>query len=151
VAAVVTPEQSSSTPAGPPAERAARTYDGQGLTAAGVAVVVLAVSLVGMLVDAFTGGGIGWLFGGCFVASSGYAASQVRRRDLAWAVIDPPLVFALLVVVYAVATKTGDLLTKVVAGLNGLLDYGPMLWLGTGLAAAVVAYRVWSFRRAQRP
>ena len=151
MATVVTPGQSAGTPPGPAPERGPRTYESQGLTAAGVAVVVLTVSLVGLLVDAFTGGGIGWLFGGCFIAVSGYAAAQVRRRDLAWAVIDPPLVFALLVVLYDVVTKTGDLLTKAVSGLNGLLDYGPMLWIGTGLAAVIVAYRAWSFRRARRP
>jgi len=130
----------------------ARTYDGgHGLTAPGVAVVVLAVSLVAMLVDAFTGGGIGWLFGGCFVAASAYAAAQVRQSDLIWAVIDPPLVFALLIGAYTVATKPGGYLTKSVDVLNSLLDYGPMLWLGTGVAAAIVGYRYWTVRRARRP
>ena len=144
--AVATPDQQYGPPAGP-----GRTYEGQGLTATGVAVVVLALSLVGLLVDAFTGGGIGWLFGACFVASSAYAAAQVRQRDLVWAVIDPPLVFALLVMLYALATKAGDLLNKAVSGLNNLLDYGPMLWVGTGLAAAIAGYRFWTFRRGPRP
>jgi hypothetical protein len=118
-----------------------------GLTAAGVLVVLFAASLVGMLLDVFTGGGLGWIFGVFFIAASGYVASQVRRADLAWAVIGPPVVFAVLVVGRSLVTDTGGLLTKIVDGLNGLLDYGPMLWIGTGLAAVLVAVRVWRYRR----
>jgi hypothetical protein len=114
-----------------------------GLTAPGVFVVVGAVSLVAIIVDAFTGGGIGWLFGGFFVAVSGYAALQVRRSDLLWAVIAPPLVFAVLVCGHAAWTTTGDLLTRLVAMGSALFDLGPMLWIGTGLAAVVAAWRYW--------
>jgi hypothetical protein len=117
-----------------------------GLTIAGVAVVLFAVSLVGMLVNVFTGSGIGWLFGGAFVAACCYAAAQVRRSDLIWAVVVPPLVFAVLVVPHEVFTAAGGTLSKVVAGMNGLLDYGPMLWLGTAAAAAIVAWRHWGVR-----
>jgi hypothetical protein len=126
-----------------PAGRAAASNRSPGLTAAGVVVVVGAVSLVAMLLDTFTGGGVGWLFGGLFALVSGYAAVQVRRQDLLWAVIVPPLVFAVLVGAHAAYTAPGDLLTKSVAVLNSLLDYGPMLWIGTGLAAAIVAWRRW--------
>jgi hypothetical protein len=108
-----------------------------------VFVVVGAVSLVAMVVDTFTGGGIGWLFGGLFVAVSGYAAMQVRRSDLLWAVIAPPLVFAVLVCGHAFWTTTGDLLPRLVAPVSALFDLGPMLWLGTGLAGAVAAWRHW--------
>ena len=61
------------------------------------------------------------------------------------------VVFALLVVPHGAATATGGLLSKIVAGLNDLLDYGPMLWVGTGAALAIVAVRVWRGRRAPRP
>jgi hypothetical protein len=114
-----------------------------GLTAPGVFVVVGAVSLVAMVVDTFTGGGVGWLFGGLFAAVSCYAALQVRRSDLVWALIAPPLVFAVLVCGHAFWTTTGDLLPRVVALGNALFDLGPMLWLGTGLAAVVVGWRYW--------
>jgi hypothetical protein len=119
------------------------TLGSPGLTAPGVVVVVSAVSLVAMLVDTFTGGGVGWLFGGFFILVSGYAALQVRRQDLVWAVIVPPLVFAVLVCSHAAYTAPGDALSKFVAMMNGLLDYGPMLWIGTGLAGAIVAWRRW--------
>ncbi len=125
------------------ARPAAATTGSPGLTAPGVVVVVGAVSLVAMLVDTFTGGGVGWLFGALFVLVSGYAALQVRRQDLVWAVIVPPLVFALLVCGHAAYTTGGDTVTKVVAMMNSLLDYGPMLWIGTGLAAAIAAWRRW--------
>jgi cytochrome c oxidase subunit IV len=127
-----------------------RTSSSPGLTAPGVLVVIGAVSLVAMLVDTFTGGGIGWLFGALFILVSAYAALQVRREDLVWAVILPPLVFAVLVCSHAAYTAPGDALSKFVAMMNGLLDYGPMLWIGTGLAGAIAAWRRWggSVRRS---
>ena len=106
-------------------------------------VVVGAVSLVAMVVDTFIGGGVGWLFGGFFVAVSGYAALQVRRTDLVWALIAPPLVFAVLVCGHAFFTTTGDMLSRLAILGNALFDYGPMLWTGAGLAAAIVAWRRW--------
>jgi cytochrome c oxidase subunit IV len=123
-----------------------RTSSSPGLTVPGVVVVIGAVSLVAMLVDTFTGGGVGWLFGALFVLVSAYAALQVRRQDLVWAVILPPLVFAVLVCSHAAFTAPGDALSKLVAMMNGLLDYGPMLWIGTGLAGAIVAWRRWGGR-----
>jgi hypothetical protein len=132
-----------SPPASPPKPRSS-----SGLTAAGVVVVLLAVSLVGLLLDVFTGAGIGWVFGGFFVAACAYVASQVRRGELIWAVIAPPLVFAVLVGVHAMVTAAGGLLGKVAQAMNSLLDYGPMLWVGTAVAAAIVGYRAWQGRRA---
>jgi hypothetical protein len=142
------PGQAAARPAAPRSASTARpaAQGSAGLTATGVAVVIFAVSLVGMLVDVFTGGGIGWLFGGFFVASCCYGAAQVRRSDLVWAVVVPPLVFAALVVPHAVFTATGGALSQVVAGMNGLLDLGPVLWVGTGAAAAIAAWRRWGSR-----
>ena len=60
-----------------------------------MAVVVLAASLVGMLVDRFTVDS-GVVFGVAYVVSCGYAALQVRRRDLLAAVVIPPLMFFVL-------------------------------------------------------
>jgi hypothetical protein len=116
-----------------------------------VAVVVISTSLVGLLLDRFTGAGLGWLFGAFFVAGSVYAALQVRPADLPWGAIVPPLAFALLVVPHGFLTTSGSFLTKLVDGLNDLLDYGPMLWLGTGLAVAIVVVRAWRGRSARRP
>jgi len=110
-------------------------------------VIVFAASLFGLLIDVFTGNGLGWIFGVVFIAASCYAAFQVRRADVAAAIITPPLVFALLVMIDQLLTSPGPLLTKVVAGMNGLLDDGPMLWIGAGLAVVIVVYRVWQERR----
>jgi hypothetical protein len=119
-----------------------------GLTAAGVVVIVFAGSLVGMLLDVFTGGGVGWLFGVFFIVSSAYAAMQVRRSDRAAAVIAPPLVFAVLVMADKFIGSPGQLLSKAVSGVNALLDYGPMLWIGSGLTVLIIGFKVWQERRA---
>lgn len=118
-----------------------------GLTAPGVVVIIFAGSLVGLLLSVFTGGGIGWLFGGMFIASSAYAAFQVRRSDRVAAVIAPPLVFAVLVMADRFVGTTGDALGKSVGALNALLDYGPMLWIGSGVAVVIVLVRAWQDRR----
>lgn len=113
-------------------------------------VIVFAASVFALVIDVFTGNGVGWIFGGIFILASVYAALQVRRADMAAATIAPPLVFAVLVVGYEFFTTTGDLLAKSVGGMNGLLDDGPMLWIGTGLAVLIVVYRVWQVRRSGR-
>ena len=126
--------------------RPARPAASPGLTAPGVVVIVFAASVFALLIDVFTGNGIGWIFGAVFIAASGYAALQVRRADVAAAMIAPPLVFAVLVVGDKIISSPGELLTKVVAGMNGLLDDGPMLWIGSGLTVVIVAYRLWQER-----
>jgi|GEM_PF-2941166 len=130
----------------PPVQQS-RPAGSPGLTAPGVAVVVVAGSLVGLLLDVFTGAGVGWLFGVFFIASSAYAALQVRRSDRVAAIIAPPLVFAALVMADKFIGSTGDLFAKSVGALNSLLDYGPMLWIGSGLAVVIVGFRMWQERR----
>ncbi len=100
-----------------------------------------------MLLDVFTGGGVGWLFGVVFIATSAYAAFQVRRSDRAAALIAPPLVFAVLVMTDKFVGTAGDLVAKAVGALNGLLDYGPMLWIGSGLTFVIIGFMVWRERR----
>jgi hypothetical protein len=114
-------------------------------------VIVFAASLFGLLVDVFTGNGVGWIFGVVFIVASGYAALQVRRADRAAAVIAPPLVFAVLILSDKTIASPGGLLTKVVAAMNGLLDDGPMLWIGCALTVLIIGYRVWQDRRVPSP
>ncbi len=133
-------------PARPPVQRS-RPAGAPGLTAPGVTVIVFAGSLVGMLLDVFTGAGVGWLFGVVFIASSAYAALQVRRADRAAAIIAPPLVFAVLVMSDKFIGSTGDMVAKSVGALNALLDYGPMLWIGSGLTVVIVGFKMWQERR----
>ncbi|MCU0265314.1 MAG: hypothetical protein MUC45_04235 [Actinomycetia bacterium] len=125
----------------------ARTHGSPGLTVPGVVVVGLAISLVGLLLDLFTGGGLGWLFGGFFVLGSAYTALQVRQRDLLAAVIVPPLVFAVLLLVASALTGSGGLTTRLADVAVDLVGLGPFLWAGTGLAAVIVLVR---HRRARR-
>ena len=118
-----------------------------GLTTPGVYVVVLAGSLVGLLIDVFTGGGIGWIFGLVFIASSAYAALEVRTSDRLAAVTAPPLVFALLLFLDNLASAGGDLVTRVANAANDLLKYGPMLGIGVAVAAVIIGARAWLARR----
>ena len=141
-----------STPAEHPAEHPAaespRIHTAPaGLTTPGVYVVVLAGSLVGLLIDVFTGGGIGWIFGLVFIASSAYAALEVRTSDRLAAVTAPPLVFALLLFLDNLASAGGDLVTRVANAANDLLKYGPMLWIGVAVAAVIIGARAWLARR----
>lgn len=119
----------------------ARTHGSPGLTVPGVVVVGLAISLVGLLLDLFTGGGLGWLFGCSFVLGSAYTALQVRQRDLLAAVIVPPLLFAGLLLVASLFTGSGGVTTKLADVAVELVDLGPFLWVGTGVAAAIVVVR----------
>ena len=155
-AAVAAPAAGTSRPARSPrqGDRSARSpvqrsrpAQAPGLTAPGVTVIVFAGSLVGMLLDVFTGGGLGWLFGVAFIASSAYAAFQVRRADRAAAIIAPPLVFAVLVMADKFIGSAGDIVAKSVGALNALLDYGPMLWIGSGLSVLIVGFTMWRERR----
>jgi hypothetical protein len=115
----------------------------------GVVVVVVVGSLVGLLVDVVVGGGLGWIFGVFFAAASGYGALKVRRHDLVAGVIVPPLAFAVLVGGYTLFTSSGGLKTQVLDGAVALIDQGPQLWLGTGLALVIVLVRWRRERLAQ--
>lgn len=141
---VSAPERPSQQPAQQPGQQPAargRPQGSPGLTVPGVVVVGLAISLVGLLLDLFTGGGVGWLFGCSFVASSAYTALQVRRPDLLAAVIVPPLLFVLLLLVAALVDGSGGPLTRLGDVAVDLVGLGPYLWVGTGLAGAIVLYR----------
>jgi hypothetical protein len=139
--------QPSARPRTPAGGVARRPQGASGLTAAGAVVVVLVGSLVGLLAGAFTSGSIGWIFGICFVATAAYAAAQIRRRDIAAALIVPPLVFAFLVMGYEFVSQSGSAIDRFAFGLNEILDAASTLWIGTGVAVLIVAYRIWRERR----
>jgi hypothetical protein len=149
-AATVTPDAAGSLPAkpGPPASPVKPTGPPRvqraeaGLTAPGVVVVVVAVSLVGLLVDRFTVDS-GTVFGVAYVLACGYAALQVRRRDLVAAVVLPPLIFFLLVTGRALV-DSGSSHTMSARSLqvaSDLATLAPFLWIGTALAAVIVLVR----------
>jgi len=124
-----------------------RVHGSPGLTAAGAVVLGFAGSLVAALVDGFTGGGLGWLFGLGFALSSGYAAAQVRRADLAVAAIAPPLVFVVLLGAHALVGDGGSLKIKLGSVLLDLIQLAPKLWLGASVALVICVYRWWVDRR----
>ena len=129
--------------------RAQKTYAAAaGLTGPGVYVIVFALSLVGLIVDVFTGGGIGPLFAIVFVAACAYAAWSVRLGDRAAAVTAPPLVFAALMLMHNLAQGSGALLDRLLNTANALLSHGPALWTGTAVAAALVLFRSWVAKRS---
>jgi hypothetical protein len=139
------PEPPPPTPT-PAALAAPRVQRGsaRGLTGPGVALVLLAASVVGAVIDTTVGDDLGPFFAVLFVASSLYAATQVRRADLFAAVIAPPLVFLLVVGVHEVLAPTGNsrALIDLVGDLVSALALGaPTLWAGTAVAAAVVLLR----------
>jgi hypothetical protein len=122
-----------------PAPRVQRAE--HGLTAPGVVVIVLAGSLVGLLIDRFTVDS-GWIYSVAFIASTVYAALQVRPRDLLSAVIVPPLVFLLLAIGASMLDGTGGGWSDHVLDLVSQLAIGaPALWVATGAAAAIVLVR----------
>ena len=115
-----------------------------GLTAPGVAVIVLGASALGAVIDSIVRGDLGTFFAIMFVASSVYAATQVRRRDLLAAVIVPPLVFLTILGVHELVSPTGTsrALIDLVGDLVSTLALNaPTLWLGTGAAAVIVFVR----------
>jgi hypothetical protein len=115
-----------------------------GLTAAGVAVIVLGASALGAVIDSIVRSDLGPVFAIMFIASSVYAATQVRRRDLLAAVIVPPLVFLTVLGVHELISPTGA--SRAMIDLTGdlvstLALNAPTLWIGTGAAAVIVFVR----------
>ena len=107
-----------------------------------MAVVVLAVSLVGLLVDRFTVDS-GTVFGLAYVLACGYAAWQVRRRDLVAAVVIPPLIFFLLVTGRALVDPgtSHTMSARTLQVASDLATLAPFLWIGTALAVVIVIVR----------
>ena len=95
-----------------------------GLTYTGVAVVVIATTVVVAFVEALLRKEIGVLTGVALLASSVYAALVVRRVDIWAAVVIPPLAFL-------VATLTAGQITQTRTG-HFFIDQGSLLLLVLG-------------------
>lgn len=120
------------------------------LTAWGVLFAVTAPTTLAAALDAWLTGSIHWIFGLVFVASSFHAATLVRRRDLLAGVIVPPLAYCagLLTAVHCGVLDSGRGIVNQLASLGALLALKPRpLFLGTGLAAALIAAR-WAGTRS---
>jgi hypothetical protein len=126
----------------------------QALTAWGVLLAVTVPTVLAAAVDAALTGGVHWIFGLVFVAAAFHAATLVRRRDLLAGVIVPPLAYCagLLTAVECGVLNAGQGFANHLASLGALLALKPRpLFLGTGLAAALIAARWAGTRSAGAP
>lgn len=114
------------------------------LTAFGVLLAVTVPTVLAAALDAALTGSVHWIFGLVFVAAAFHAATLVRRRDLLAGVIVPPIAYCagLLTAVQCGVLRAGGGLFNELASLGALLALKPRpLFLGTGLAAALIAAR----------
>jgi hypothetical protein len=116
-----------------------------GMTSLGVVVLICALTLLGGLADMAISGHRGHLFGVLFAIASALAAIAVRRRDLNTAMIAPPLVYCLMIVVMSFIDRsdlTGGFVTREAFYLGKAFVTGaPAIWIGTALAFVVAVWR----------
>lgn len=139
-----------------PRSRPARTGERRprpgavGLTAPGAFVVLSAVALLGGVLNELLTDTLGTLFGTVFLAVCVLVAVKTRPRDLAAAVIAPPIAFALTAVATSVLFPSDNgedfLLRTGLDVFTALTFKAGILFAGTALAAAVVLVR----KRAER-
>jgi hypothetical protein len=123
------------------------------LTAFGVLLAETVPTVLAAALDSALTGSVHWIFGLVFVAAAFHAATLVRRRDLLAGVIVPPIAYCagLLTAVQCGVLRAGGGLSGELASLGALLALKPRpLFLGTGLAAALIAARWAGTRGAVR-
>ena len=136
---------------GKPAASAAKRR--MALTAWGVLLMVTGPTMAAAALDALLTGDVHWFFDLVFIAASFHAATLVRRRDLLAGVIVPPLAYCagLFTAVQFGVMRAGHGLIGQLASLGALLAVKPRpLFLGTALAATLIAARWAGVRRAAR-
>jgi hypothetical protein len=118
-----------------------------------VLLLVTGATTAAATLEAVLTGEVHWFFDLVFVAASFHAATLVRRRDLLAGVVVPPLAYCagLLTAVQFGVMRAGHGLIGQLASLGTLLAVKPRpLFLGTGLAAALIAARWAGTRGAGR-
>jgi hypothetical protein len=128
-----------------------RVVSGRGVTGRGVIVLTLfGTAIVGLLGVAISGHR-GPPFAIAFVATCAIGALFVRRRDIRTAMVAPPLLYCVLIVVISAFDthgETGGFVSR--EGLylgNAFVTGAPTLWAGTAAAVVIGWYR----RRASAP
>jgi hypothetical protein len=114
------------------------------LTGLGVALLLLAASALGALLDLFLVGGPDWALTALFIAACGYSAARVRAADRFAALVAPPLAFAAAVILLAVLMPStlGHGPLGLTAGTFELLAAkAKALYCGTALTAVVLLVR----------
>jgi hypothetical protein len=127
-----------------------RPADRRGLTAAGGALLLLALSGAGAAYDLLTGSTLDLGFALSFLAGCLLTALLVHREDLLAAVVMPPLAYVTVVffagVVDPPAGSGPMLLRQGVVVLNEVVLDAPILFGGTG-AAVLLAGARWAGSR----
>ena len=122
-----------------------------GVTGRGVIALIALATLAGGLIDLAVSGHRGHLFGVLFAVASGVGALVVRRRDLTTAMVAPPLLYCVMIVVMSVIDQgdlTGGLLTRETFYLgNAFVTGAPAIWAGAALAVVIG----WRRKRARGP
>ncbi|RKS72402.1 hypothetical protein CLV35_2646 [Motilibacter peucedani] len=127
---------------------------GTGLPATGATLVLSVLCFAGALADIGVRGHLGTCFSVAYVAGCALLGARLVRRDLAAALIVPPLVFVTVAFVALQLITRGEgarsFLVNEVMGLGGALASGaPVLLLGLAVAAALAGFRV-AVARAHR-
>jgi len=126
--------------------RAPATRRPPGVTGRGVCVLIAAATFVGGLLDMAIAGHRGHLFGVLFAIASALAALAVRKKDVRVAMVAPPLLYCVLIVIMSLIDQgglTGGLLTREAFYLgNAFVTGAPAIWVGSLLAAAIGWYRL---------
>ncbi len=116
-----------------------------GITGRGVVVLIFVVTAVVGAAAVLAGGHRGHAFGIAFIVTAALGAALVRRKDITTAMIAPPLLYCVLVVLMSfIDTKdqSGGLITrKAVYIADAFITGAPAIWSGTALAAAIGWYR----------
>lgn len=110
----------------------------------GFGVIAVGTTLAGFL-EMTLAGALGWLTGAVFTVLCVLVALTLRRQDLTTAIISPPLAYLFAVIVsaqVAVIGSSGNFwLLEATTILSGLAFNAQWVFLGTGLALAIMAAR----------
>jgi hypothetical protein len=123
----------------------ARVVSGRGVTGRGVIVLILfGTAIVGLLGVAISGHR-GPPFAIAFVATCVIGALVVRRRDIRTAMVAPPLLYCVLIVIISAFDthgETGGFVTREGVYLgNAFVTGAPTLWAGAAAAVLIGWYR----------
>lgn len=128
-----------------PLPAGASVGDRRGLTATGAVALALLLGVLGGAFDVVTGPGLREVFAVSFVVGCVLAALTVHREDLLAAVVMPPLVYVVLVLLGGLverAASSGSFLTQQAIELvNALVLGAPVLLAATGLSVLVALVR----------
>jgi hypothetical protein len=115
-----------------------QTPPSPGMAGPVAALLVFVVSGIAGSIDVFTGPGLRLLFTICLIASTAVAAALVRRGDLLWVVLAPPLICLALAMV--------NVLTTAHSATGLTMDYlahgFPAIAIAVGLAALIGGIRL---------